>query len=176
MKKIYFLVVTMILGMSSLFAFGINNINPDAVNNVTQVSLKLSVVELDNITFSVLAVDEKESYYILKLRPILMYYGNLPINVKDSISISGIILSNFSKIKEIIVDTINIKNETYSILNKNGYLNNRSYNPCMMNGYMMDEWYYYTDPYGYRMMNEYGYQEQLNHYNQNMPYNMNGRK
>lgn len=181
MKSRIFLVVIIILGLSNLYAFGINNVNPNVANNVTQVSLKLSIEELDNITFSVLAVDGKGSYYILRLSPILMYYGNLPINVKDTIDVEGIILSNFSKVKEVVVNTININNETYSILNNNGYMNNRNYNPGMMNRYgnmggygypgmmngygMMGGWYdYYPDPYDYEMMNRYGYPGAMNGY------------
>ncbi|WP_129408410.1 hypothetical protein [Marinitoga lauensis] len=205
MKNKIFLIVSIILSLSTLFAFG-GNVNQNIVNNTpAQISLSLSIEELDNYTFSALAIDDKGTYYILRLSPLLMYYGNLPINVKDMVTIDGIVLSNFTQIKEIIVNTININNKAYTILNNNGYMNNqfRNYNrgmmnnygmmggygyPGMMNGYGMGGWYdYYPDPYDYEMMNRYGYPMNgygypgnMNNYNQNVPNNnmnnMNGRK
>ncbi|OQY10851.1 MAG: hypothetical protein B6I29_00625 [Marinitoga sp. 4572_148] len=188
MKNKIFLVVVIILSLSNLFAFGSNNINQNVINNApAQISLSLNIEELDNYTFSALAVDDEGTYYILRLSPLLMYYGNLPINVKDTIVVDGIVLSNFSKIKEIMVNTANINNQTYSIINNNGYMNNQigNYNRGMMNGYgmrggygypgMMNGWYdHYYDPYDYEMMN--GYPGNINNYNQNIPNNMNGRK
>jgi len=179
MKSRLLLSLMLIFSLSLIFAHGgdIVNQNNSYYPNISEISLDLKIVEINEQLPIALAIDEKGKYYVLKLDKMFMFYNDLPIEIGKEIKVEGVVIYSFSKIEELIIDSIEIDNKEYMTPKNFGYgmMNDYGY-PGMMGGNMMNGYGYPGMMGGYNMMmNGYGYPGMMNGFGgygyPNYPYN-----
>ncbi|GAB6189609.1 hypothetical protein JCM30566_13500 [Marinitoga arctica] len=114
MKEKFLVFVMMIISLSLVFAHGDIGLEENILNDVSINDVSITIKEIDKENLKILGENESK-YYILDINPMIMMYGNLPIDINKNISVKGIIITNFENVKELLVVYLELDNKVYSI-------------------------------------------------------------